>query len=77
MRVCGVLISSIVYHFLLGYWGLLVTIKSQINFYLFYLFSQVLKLPVPVYPVCDVVAESVAHHTFTVIFCHVVFLAEL
>lgn len=40
------------------------------------LFSQVIKLPVPIYPVCNVVAESVAHHTLTVIFCHVVFLAE-
>lgn len=76
MRVCRILISSIVYHLLLGYWGLLVTIKSQINFYLFDLFSQVLKLSVPVYPVCDVVAESVAHHTLAVIFCHVVFLAQ-
>lgn len=76
MRVCGILISSTVYHFLLGYWGLLVTIKSQINSYLFDLFSQVLKLSVPVYPVCDVVAESMSHHTLTVIFCHVEFLAE-
>ena len=54
MRVFGVFENFISYRVLPCYWGLLVTIKSQINLNLFNLFAQVFQLTVTINLVSDV-----------------------